>query len=89
MAKNAGIRASLIELWKRTILVESKDKDKLYINGEGNTYPNEVEGVINNSPTASSCAKIMAKYIAGAGVLNETGELYTYAQLPIVNPRNN
>jgi hypothetical protein len=87
--KLRNVRATLIELYNRVIEVNSSDADKMYINGEGNLYPNEIERVINNSPTASRCARLMSKYIAGAGVLNSAGELATYSELPIVNPRNN
>lgn len=84
-----SVRATLVELWKRVTNVSEADSEKLYINGEGNLYPNEIERVINNSPTASRCARIMAKYIGGAGVLNAKGEIAKYTELPIVNTKNN
>ena len=62
MAVNAkNIRAGLVELWHRVVKVDDKDANNIYINGENNAYPNEVERVINNSPTASRCARLMAK----------------------------
>lgn len=90
MAVNAkNIRAGLVELWARVVRVDDKDANNIYINGENNAYPNEVERVINNSPTASRCARLMAKYIAGAGVLDKDGVLLKYRELPVVNPKNN
>jgi len=63
------VRAKLSEIWRRvTPLVDDKDlKKEIYLNGDNNLYPYEVEGVINNSPTAYRAAKLMAKYIAGKG----------------------
>jgi hypothetical protein len=87
--KVKNLRASLVELWTRIVQVDDKDANQIYINGENNAYPNEIERVINNSPTASRCARLMAKYIAGAGVVDSEGKLVKYKDLPVVNPRNN
>lgn len=75
-------RAKIHEMWKRaTPVVEDKDSHiDVYWNGDDNMYPYEVERVINNSPTASRAANLMAKYISGKGltdpnqnvVVNET-----------------
>lgn len=62
-----NVRAKLIELYNRVVKVNVKD-DSIYHNGENNLYPNEIERVINNSPTASRAAKIMTKFVLGAGV---------------------
>jgi len=58
------IRATLVELWKRKIKA-IPNQNNIYLNGENNLYPSEVERVINNSPTAFRCAKMMSNYIAG------------------------
>lgn len=83
------LRASLSESWKRIVKVNENDKDKLYINGEGNLYPNETERTISISPTAFRCANLMGKYIEGKGVLGEDGGLIYYKNLPIINSRKN
>lgn len=63
------VRASLVELWDRTIKLVKNDQHKdVYWNGEDNQYPSEIRRVVLNSPTASRAAKVMAKYIAGKGV---------------------
>jgi len=86
MAKKekAGIRASFYEMWSRlTCLFEDSDtKKKIYFNGYNNLYPYDVEAVISNSPTASRGAKIMAKYISGKGLVDETKDV-------IVNVKEN
>jgi len=58
------IRATLVELWKRKIKA-TPNQNNIYLNGENNLYPSEIERVINNSPTAFRCAKLMSNYIAG------------------------
>lgn len=73
MAKaKGGVRATLKEIWTRIIKVEGK-KNPYYINGENDSYPSEIEAVINASPTAIRAAKTMQAFIAGAGLLNEAG----------------
>lgn len=82
--KNTGskIRAKLFELWTR--LTEfSKDLD-VYLNGEDNQYPSEMERVINNSPSASRSAKMMTKFLRGSGIQIEGGQ-----KDPIVNKKKN
>lgn len=81
-----SVRATLVEIFSRVVKVEDKDKDKLYINGANNLYPNEVEGVINNSPTAFRCANLMARYIEGKGIVHPDGRLIPYGEQPILNP---
>jgi len=71
MPDKKKIRASLVELFTRIIKVDDKNKD-IYINGEDNLYPYEIERVINNSPTASRSALILKKFIAGNGVEKDT-----------------
>lgn len=83
------VRASLIEMFRRFIPLMTKDKaEHVYWNGEDNLYPNEIETVIINSPTAKRAAKLMSKYIGGAGVLDaSTEQLARYADLPYVNEK--
>ena len=78
-----NFRATLIELFSRVIkIVDDKKDGEVYWNGENNLYPNEVERVVNNSATASRASKIMAKYIAGSGLVNEAQDIE-------VNPSKN
>lgn len=89
MAKVKIVRATLLEMYNRiTKLVGSHDKI-VYQNGDNNLYPNEIESVITNSPTASRCAAIMAKYIAGKGVIGDDGAEIDIEQLPIINSAKN
>ncbi len=60
-------RATLIELWDRVIKFDIKEK--IYHNGENNLYPNEIERVVSNSPSASRAATMFAKFIAGDGII--------------------
>lgn len=84
------VRARLKELWTRLVTVSSnKKEDKVYYNGDNNLYPNEIERVINNSPIGVRSANIMAKYISGAGVLNENGVGINREDLPIINKKQN
>ena len=62
------IRASLIELWNRA--TEYNLDQKVYLNGDNNLYPNEIELVVQNSPSASKGSNLMSTYINGRG-LNE------------------
>lgn len=86
---DSKVRASLIEMFRRFIPLMTKDKaEHVYWNGEDNLYPNEIEAVITNSPTAKRAAKIMSKYIGGSGVLDaKAGQLAKYASLPFVNEK--
>ena len=69
----AGIRTQLVELWSR--LTPYKKSDQVFSNGENNQYPNEIEAVVMNSPTASRAKKIFSKYIFGGGLAAENPEL--------------
>lgn len=72
----SNFRASFIELFSRIIKVTDDKKDgKVYWNGENNLYPNEVERVVNNSATASRACAINGKYIAGAGLIDESKDV--------------
>lgn len=62
-----SLRASNIELYSREITVSENSSAKIYLRDADNLYPNRIEKVINNSPTARRCANLMAKYIAGNG----------------------
>lgn len=91
MSKNKGnVRPTLINLWKRTISVLKGKGENIYLNGDNNLYPNEIEAVISNSPTASRCASVMAKYISGEGVyIDNENVVLEYEDLPIVNKKKN
>lgn len=77
-----NIRSTIRELWSRKIEVNKSKDGLVYFNGENNLYPNEIERVVGNSPTASRAAKIMGKYIAGRGLRNNSQDI-------IVNTRKN
>ena len=84
------VRAALVQMWQRFIPVEKINGANIYLNGSNNLYPYEIEAVISNSPTASRCASVMAKYISGEGVLSEDGEtILKYKDLPVVNKKKN
>lgn len=87
--KNNNVRASLKELWTR-IIKPDKTNNWIYLNGENNLYPNECERVILSSPTASRCANLMAKFIAGSGITSsdESADLLDPKDLPIINNKN-
>src|SRR5690606_4727837 len=72
MAKNevGKIRPTLVELYSREIKVDDKNHN-IYLNGEDNLYPYEIERFINNSPTATRATDIMQRFIAGEGVEND------------------
>lgn len=88
MSKNKGVRATLINIYQRVITVLKGKGENIYLNGDNNLYPNEIEAVVSNSPTASRCAVVMSKYIAGDGVYLDNEEmLLDYESLPIVNKK--
>lgn len=66
--RNSTNRARLIEMQKRQTPLSTGKGENIYLNGSNNAFPNEVEGVIINSPTAYKCAEITKKYLAGAGI---------------------
>lgn len=72
MAKDiiGKVRATLVELFTREIKLDDKNKN-IYLNGENNLYPYEIERAINNSPTATRAADIMQRFISGEGVTND------------------
>lgn len=63
------IRASLIELWKKIIRFDTKDK--VFWNGEDNSYSEEMELVVANSPTGSRAREMFTKFIYGQGLKEE------------------
>lgn len=82
MNKIGKIRATLIELFTRDIKLTKTKDGIIYWNGEDNLYPNEIERVVCNSPTASRAARLMAKFISGKGLTVEEQDV-------IVNERKN
>lgn len=78
MAKIGKIKATLVELYSRVIKVDKKDNN-IYLNGENNLYPYEIERVINNSPTATRAVTVLQNFISGDGVVNDV----------LVNPKKN
>jgi len=90
MSKNKGVRATLVNLWERTITVLRGKGENIYLNGDNNLYADEVEAVINNSPTSLRSANMMAKFIAGDGVyLGDDLNVINYNELPINNRKKN
>lgn len=87
---NKGVRATLIQLWQRSITILKGKGENIYLNGDNNLYPNEVDAVILNSPTALRSATMMAKYISGEGVFSIDNEtVILYKDLPVVNKKKN
>lgn len=69
-------RATIIELFSRVIkAVENKKDFDVYHNDIDNLYPNRIERIVNNSPTAKRASKIMAKYISGKGLMDESQDV--------------
>ena len=87
--KVGKVRAKLVEMFTRVIsLVNTEKNTHIYWNGDDNLYPNEIERVINNSPTAFRASRLMAKFIGGSGVLNIANGLpFKYEELPFVNSK--
>lgn len=84
------VRTSLKEIPRRTTNVKAGDIDKIYLNGENNLYPNEIDAIINASPTALRASSVMAKYIGGKGIMDaDTGVEIPAKDLPIVNSQKN
>ncbi|MDB9801058.1 hypothetical protein OAB94_01650 [Flavobacteriaceae bacterium] len=63
------LRASLIELWNR--VTDYNLDEEVYLNGANNLYPNEIELVVQNSPSASKGSNLMSTYINGRGLTND------------------
>lgn len=71
MSKGIKARATLVEIFNRVVR-NTKSTDKtIYTNGHDNLYPNTLERIINQSPTARRCSSLMSKYIYGKGLLDE------------------
>lgn len=60
------MKSKLVEIKDRNITRVEKRYD-IITNGSDNAYPTRMERLINSSTTAKSCAKFMAKFIAGNG----------------------
>lgn len=61
-----SFRAKLIQLFNRSVKYNSS-KD-IWRNGDDNHYPERIERIIHNSPTASRARNLMAKFICGNGL---------------------
>lgn len=89
MAENANIiRATLPEMYKRKVSYSDRDKDKMYLSGENNLYPNEIDLVVKNSPTAYRAHKVMTSFIKGKGYyyIDELGNEHEldYEDFPVI-----
>lgn len=60
--------ASIVELFNRDI--KAVGNKNIYENDVDNLYPNRVERIENNSPTASSASKKLKSFIIGKGFVN-------------------
>lgn len=65
-------RSSLIELFRRSILVKDR-KDKIYSNGSDNDYPERVERVINSSVTAYLSVTKLYSFLYAQGISTKYG----------------
>lgn len=76
------VRAAYFEIYKK-IDRFVKDKDNsIWYNGEDNLYPNSIEGIVANSPTAKRAVRLWSKYVSGRGFVNPESDV-------IVNKRKN
>jgi hypothetical protein len=66
MSKVGKIRAKLIELWRRE--TPYKSTDNIFWNGEDNNYSEEIERVVQSSPTGVRAYTMMSKFIFGDGI---------------------
>ena len=60
------MKATLVDIKERNQIKVEK-RYEIHTNGIDNAYPTRMERLINSSATAKSCAKTMAKFIAGSG----------------------
>ena len=63
-------RSKLIELFTRGINIQNR-KDKIYLNGSDNLYPERITRIINNSVTAKLCVEKFQSFLIGLGFENE------------------
>lgn len=76
MISTSKVRATLVELFSRVISLKDKNTDEdIYWNDVDNLYPNRIERIIINSPTASRASKIFGKYISGKGLINDQQDI--------------
>lgn len=68
-------RARLIEMEQRNTPLSANRNENIYLNGNSNLFPYEVETVIINSATAYKCAEITKKYLAGAGLVDTSSDV--------------
>lgn len=61
------VRATLLEMWNRITPVSDKDKGIIW-NGYNNLYPDEVDAVIYNSPTARRSSQVKTGFIVGSKI---------------------
>lgn len=61
--------ASFVELFNRKVVATGEDR--VYTQDEDNLYPNRVELVQKNSPTASAASRKMRAFIVGNGFVNK------------------
>ncbi len=71
MSATTWVRAKIIEVYEKVNPQGKHLKDKIYLNGADNMYPNTLQNIINESPTAKRCSNLMAKFIVGNGVVND------------------
>lgn len=65
------MKLSLVDLPKREVRPAKKNSLPYITNGENDDYPTQVEGLVNASATAKSCAGVVADFISGQGFLFE------------------
>ena len=71
MSIKGWVRSTIIEVFQKKTTETKYLKDKIYLNGEDNLYPNTLNALINDSPTSKRCSNLMSKYIIGEGVVND------------------
>jgi len=63
------VRATLIELWKK--VTPFKTQENVFWNGESNSYSEEMELAVGNSPTGSRAKEMFSKFVYGKGISND------------------
>ncbi len=86
MSKDTGlvgkVRATFFEIFKKKDVLAKDKETHIWWNGENNLYPNEIEGIVANSPTAKRCVKLWGKFVSGRGMVDPLTDV-------IVNTRKN
>ena len=62
----------LIEIFRKKVTQQVEKGHNVYFQDADNLYPNRVKGLIEDSPTAFRSSLLMAKFIVGSGLTDQT-----------------